>query len=461
MVISASYRTVPADGTGMPSGIPYIIGNEAAERFSFYGMKTVLVVFMTGHLMGTDGALDPMGDEEAIGWYHVFTSAVYFFPLAGAVLADAVFGKYRTIIALSLVYCLGHLMLAVDETRFGLAVGLGLIAVGAGGIKPCVSAHVGDQFGRSNQNLLERVFGWFYFSINLGAFASTLLTPYLLAHYGPGWAFGVPGVLMALATFAFWMGRREFAHIPSGGMAFVKEVVSREGLGSMAKLLVIYLFVAMFWALFDQTGSSWVLQAKELDRNFMGVELLPSQIQALNPLLVMLLIPICTYGLYPALSRVFPLTPLRKISIGFFIAVPAFLLPAYVETQLAAGAVPNIGWQCLAYLLITTAEVFISITCLEFSYTQAPNKMKSLVMALFLMSVSIGNAFTAGANFFIQNPDGSSKLEGADYYVFFAAAMLVTAIAFVFVSARYKEHRHVQDDEAAIGEAVPAGASAS
>ena len=124
-------------------------------------------------------------------------------------------GKYRTILWLSIVYCAGHLVLAMDETRNGLFWGLALIAVGSGGIKPCVSAHVGDQFSKSNAQLLERVFGWFYFSINLGAFTSTLLTPFLLESYGPTYAFGVPGVLMAIATLLFWMGRNKFVHIPA------------------------------------------------------------------------------------------------------------------------------------------------------------------------------------------------------------------------------------------------------
>ena len=113
----------------------------------------------------------------------------------------------------SIVYCAGHLVLAMDETRNGLFWGLALIAVGSGGIKPCVSAHVGDQFSKSNAQLLERVFGWFYFSINLGAFTSTLLTPFLLESYGPTYAFGVPGV-MAIATLLFWMGRNKFAIYP-------------------------------------------------------------------------------------------------------------------------------------------------------------------------------------------------------------------------------------------------------
>ena len=94
--------------------------------------------------------------------------------------------------------------------------------------------------------------------------------------------------------------------------------------------------------------------------------------------------------------------------------------------------------------MITAAEILISITCLEFSYTQAPNKMKSVVMSLFLMSVSLGNLFTTGVNVVIQNPDGSSKLEGADYYLFFSACMFVTALLFIPIAIRYKQHRYVQ-----------------
>ena len=445
---SSKYRTAPADTAEMPKGVPYIVSNEAAERFSYYGMRTILVVFMTTHLLGSDGALDPMTEDDATGWYHLFSSAVYFFPLLGAILSDALLGKYRTILCLSMVYCLGHFALALDESRVGLAAGLTLIAIGSGGIKPCVSAHVGDQFGRSNQNLLARVFSFFYFSINLGAFVSQLLTPWLLLHYGSSVAFGVPGILMALATLAFWMGRNKFVHIPAAGMGFVREVFSKEGLGSLLRLFPVYAFVAMFWALFDQTGSKWVFQAQKLDLNFLGIEWLPSQMQAMNPLLVMLLIPLFTYIVYPAIDRIFPLTPLRKISIGFFVTVPAFIVPAWIEMQISAGATPSVGWQLLAYIILTTAEIFVSITCLEFSYTQAPNRMKSLVMSLFLMSISLGNLFTSGVNFFVQNPDGSSKLEGADYYLFFAAAMFATAVGFVFYAKRFNEKRYIQHAEA-------------
>ena len=439
------YRTAPEPMTGMPPGIPYIVANEAAERYSYYGMRAILVIFMTKYLMGAHGELDLMTDEQAKTWFHVFVTAVYAFPIAGALLSDAFLGKFRTIMTLSIVYCLGHLTLAIDDTRVGLAIGLGLIAIGSGGIKPCVSAHVGDQFGQTNASLLPRVFGWFYFSINVGALASILFAEPLLHRFGSSVAFGVPGVLMAIATIVFWMGRNKFVHIPPGGIAFLEEVFSTEGLKALGKLFIIYAFIAMFWALFDQQGSAWVLQAERMDRHFI-VDWDPSQAQWLNPALVLLFIPLFNRVIYPAFDGFWPLTPLRKISLGLLLTVPAFLLPAWLEARLDAGETVNIIWQLGGYVIMTAAEILVSITALEFSYTQAPKKMKSVVMGAFLMSVALGNFFTAAVNFFIQNPDGTSKLDGPSYYLFFAAAMGITALLFIPVAVWYKERTYIQDE---------------
>ena len=441
------YRTAPVASPGMPPGIPYIVANEAAERFSFYGMRAILVVFMTQYLVSGSGVLDVMSEDEAKGWFHLFVSAVYLTPLLGALLADGLLGKYRTIILLSLVYCAGHFSLALDDTRLGLAIGLGLIALGAGGIKPCVSSHLGDQFGASNQGLLGRAFAWFYFAINLGAFVSTLTTPWLLQQYGAAVAFAVPGVLMLIATLTFRAGRYRFVHIPPGGRRFVREALSRVGLVALGRLAVLYLFVAVFWALFDQTASSWVLQAQHMDRVIAGVEVLPAQIQAANPLLVMLLIPLFAYRVYPAIERVFALTPLRKIGIGLFVTAVAFAIPTLVQVAIDNGETPSIGWQLLAYVVLTAGEVMVSITCLEFSYTQAPRAMKSFVMAFFMLSISIGNLFTSAVNFMIINPDGSSRLEGADYFLFFTLLMLVTAVLFVFMARFYRGRTWLHEEQ--------------
>lgn len=440
------YRTAPLATTKMPPGIFFIVANEAAERFSYYGMRAILVVFMTQYLTDAAGHLDPMPPEEAKVWFHLFVSGVYLTPLLGALLADGLWGKYRTIVTLSLVYCLGHFVLALDSTRTGLLLGQTLIALGAGGIKPCVSAHLGDQFGASNQHLLSRAFGWFYFAINFGAFGAMLTTPYLLQHYGPAVAFAAPGILMALATLIFWSGRFRYAHIPPQGMGFVRQALSGEGLKILGRLSPIYLFVAMFWALFDQTGSSWVLQAQQLDRELWGYTLLPSQIQAINPLLIMLLVPLFSYGIYPLFERRILLPPLRKIALGMFVTTLAFALTAWLQMRIDAGDTPSIAWQLLAYLILTSAEVMVSITCLEFSYTQAPNAMKSFVMAFFMLSVAVGNLFTSAVNFLIQTPDGKSLLEGSAYFWFFTAMMGITAALFLVVARFYRAQTFTQPE---------------
>lgn len=586
----------------MPSGIPYIVGNEAAERFSFYGMKAILFVYMTKYLMNAAGQPDPMSPEDARAAVHWFVASAYFFPIAGAILSDWLLGKYRTIFWLSLVYCLGHLALAAVPGRWGLLSGLTLIAIGSGGIKPCVSAHVGDQFTEQNKHLLPRVFSWFYFSINFGAFFSTIITPVLLSHFGPHWgphiAFGLPGLLMFLATFVFWLGRKKFVHVKPGGTAFVREVFSIEGLRAVGRLIPLYLFVAIFWALYDQTASAWIDQAEAMDRRWLGIEWLSSQIQAINPILVLVLIPVCTYGLYPLLGKFVRLTSLGKISIGFFLTALAFGVSGWIESEITGGKLlrnasvrteeqgdlpseqelivrlrehrawniksvrwqprelpqsnqaendraialslrvetgsapkgpwtevasqsfdsnlseplsvdlthpvstpyvrlvvstpagaaaemkdrvdwngsqvnviasepeppenaapharevwpdvaaeghkPSIGWQFVAYFLLTLGEVFVSITFLEFSYTQAPNKLKSLVMSMYLLSVSLGNALTALVNVFIQNPDGTNKLPGASYYWFFTGLMLAAAIGFLVIVATFREQSYIQ-----------------
>jgi len=447
MIFMAKYQTAPLARAGMPAGIPYIVVNEAAERFSYYGMRAILVVFMTQHLASTSGLPDVMSEDEAKGWFHLFAAAVYCTPLLGALLADGLLGKYRTIILLSLVYCAGHFALAFDDTRTGLAVGLGLIALGAGGIKPCVSSHLGDQFGWTNAALLSRAFAWFYFAINLGAFVSSLATPWLLQHYGSTLAFGVPGVLMFLATVVFWSGRYRFVHIPAHGRRFLAESIGRAGRGALGRLGVIYLFIAVFWSLFDQTASSWVLQAQHMNRYLFGYEVLPAQIQAANPLLVMLLIPVFSYRVYPAIDRVFPLTPLRKIAIGLFVAAAAFAIPTGLQLAIDDGGEPFIGWQLLAYVVLTSAEVMVSITCLEFSYSQAPASMKSLVMAFFMLSISLGNLFTSAVNFFIDKPGGECRLAGADYFLFFTLLMLVTAALFVVVSRLYRGQVYLHPEQ--------------
>lgn len=485
----------------MPSGIPFIIGNEAAERFSYYGMRTILIVFLTEYLRNRMGELDIMSGEEAKVVYHNFMFSAYSFPVIGALISDLWLGKYRTIIWLSIVYCIGHLVLALFETRTGIYVGLGLIAIGAGGIKPCVSAHVGDQFGKENQNLISKVFGWFYFSINFGAFISTLLTPWLLVKYGSHIAFGVPGILMFIATVVFWMGRNHFVHIPAKPKLIKAEISNNLGFKAIGKLVLMYCFIIIFWAVYDQNGSDWVLQAKKMDRTLWGevtatkfdfgnvdsledgdsdnsggnpanepgdlesvekpsdqsdkilgfipkvLVLEPAQIQAANPILVLVYIPLFTYLIYPFIGRFVKVTASLKIAGGLFLTIPVLLVIMHVQRMIDSGAEPTLYWHIFAFVILTAAEVMIYQAGLEYTYTQAPNSLKSIMMSLYLLSIALGNLFTANVNAYIRNEDGTSKWTEIEYFSFFMVLVGISSVLFLIVSffGVFKDQTYLQD----------------
>jgi len=302
---------------------------------------------------------------------------------------------------------------------------------------------------------------------------------------------------MVIATIFFWAGRKKFVHIPPAGRQFFDDAVPREkqmpfvailglllagllvglwrNLGTLffaSDILLIiavvlwairpvlrYIFmpvpfVAMFWALWQQNFSSWILQAESMDRHLFGIEWLSSQIQTVNPIFILIMLPLFSYWLYPFVERLgVKLTPLRKIGAGLFVTAASFFIVAMIQTRIDAGARPAIIWQIWAFVVLTAGETLVSPTHLEFSYTQGPVKMKSLVMCTYLLAVSLGNVFTSGVNFFIQNPDGSVKLQGASYFMFFTYVMLGTGVLFAIVMPFYKGKTFLQDQAEASVEA--------
>ena len=426
-------------------------------------MKSILTVFMAHYILNNSGVLAPMEPNEAYKYSHYFVTGVYFLPILGAIIADGWLGRYRTILSLSIVYCLGHLALAFLDTswaiafgqRYMLAIGLALICLGAGGIKPCVSANVGDQFGESNKHLLSKMFGWFYFSINAGSFISTILCPWLLAnpHLGPRWGFGIPGVAMFIATIFFWAGRNKMVHIPPAGLGYLRETFSREGLLTIGRIAMVYVFILFFWALWGMSnGIEWTLQAEKMNLHWLGMDLFAAQVQTANPILILLFIPLVNYVIYPAIDRVFPLTPLRKIGIGLFLTALSFVVIVWIQGQIDHGLKPSVNWQFVAYIILTLGEAMVSITGLEFSYTQAPNSMKSSIMALWLLTVAAGEFFDARVNAWLLNPDGTKKLTDYQYFTFFTILMFVMSVVFVFVARYYKGRTYLQSQQPTLDE---------
>ncbi len=397
----------------MPAGIPYIVSNEFAERFCFYGINSILTIYLVQFLHFTDA--------KGAAWQSLFKSGAYFFPMVGAIVADVFWGKFKTIMTFSIAYCAGCVSLALfSDTPLAIGLGLLLVAFGTGGIKPCVSTNVGDQFTSRNQHLIERAFSWFYLAINAGSSISIFLCPILLNNpsYGPRWAFGMPAAMMFVATLVFWLGRKRFVVVPPAGKAWFKDVFSAEGGKLVLNLIVIYFFVACFWMLWDQSnGNTWTLQAQSslMDKNLgFGLTVLPAQLQVVNGLFILALVPVFTFVIYPFCGRFFEVTPLRRIGAGLFTIAASFLIVAWVEERIQSGHTVSAWWQILAYVVLTASEVLVSITALEFSYKQAPLRMKSFIMALFLLSISLGNLMIAGVNSAMVKTLHASAIEAGE-----------------------------------------------
>jgi POT family proton-dependent oligopeptide transporter len=435
------YKTTPTLTEKAPPGIWHILTNECAERFAYYGFTLILTEFMIKHLVG-----GVMSEGNAISWYHIFKCVTYLLPLVGAVIADLWFGKYRTIIFFSILYCFGLLFMTIDQSRIGLFSGMIFVAIGSGFIKPCVSANVGDQFGKSNQHLIVKFYNWFYFSINIGAFIGPFTTPKLMnsPNFGPKWAFGLAFVWMVFALIAFWMGRKLYVHVPPTGKSFVKGIFSGEGLNIIKRITILFVILSAFYCLYELTGSAWIIQVEKLNKHWLGYNWESSQVPSFNALFVLILIPIFTYVVYPVLNKFFRLNALRKMIIGMFFLIIPFLIIVWLEYKIRAGLTPSVGWQFLANFLLTAAEVFVSIPCLEFAYTQAPKWMKSFIMSLYLAaSIGLGNLLTFIINNLIKDRE---FFKGPNYYWTFIIFMFVSSIIFAIFAVFYKGKTYTQDE---------------
>ena len=443
----------------MPRQIPFIIGNEACERFSFYGMRNILTVFLIDWLLRSNVAGQAEREGAAKAVFHLFVFGVYFTPLLGGFLADRFLGKYRTILYVSLLYCAGHACLALfsDDLR-GFYLGLALIALGAGGIKPCVSALVGDQFTAENKHLVNKVFAMFYWSINLGSFFASLLIPKTLRLFGPSVAFGIPGVLMAIATIIFWMGRHQYVKVPPTGRdphSFLAVIGSAfrhperagpfldraraehpeeavEGVKAVFRVLSIFAFIPFFWMLFDQKASTWVVQARSMDLRIGAWNFEPAQMQLVNPALVMLLIPFTTGVVYPLFKRMgWELTALRRMPIGMALGATSFVIAGLLNIPVSAGQRISVVWQVLPYIVLTVGEILVSVTGLEFAYTQAPLTMKSVIQSFW-------NLTTAAANLAVALASAFAVFRGTGLFFYYAAFAYLAAAGLALVARRYK-----------------------
>lgn len=515
----------PVQTGRMPRQIPFIIANEGCERFSFYGMRNILTPFLISSLLLFLPEAERTGEAKHV--FHTFVIGVYFFPLLGGWLADRFFGKYNTVLWLSLVYCAGHACLAAFENHLqGFYLGLFLIALGSGGIKPLVSSFVGDQFDHTNKHKAKLVFDAFYWIINFGSFFASLLMPIFLRDYGASVAFGIPGILMLVATLVFWSGRKKYVHVPpsppnphsflnvaKSALLAKRSVDGREGRPGLAvasvgavgavvslamtpswgfviaactalvlllafggigvalqlerarglhpddavdgvrgvlRILIVFALVTPFWSLFDQKASTWIVQANSMMRptlSLFGSEFRfePAQMQALNPLLVMLLIPFNNIAVFPLLRELgWEPTALRRMTAGIALSALSWVAIGTIQVVMDGGTPVSMAWQILPYALLTMGEVLVSATGLEFAYSQAPSSMKGVIMAFWSLAVTVGSLWVLIVNASVKNEAVLGHIANTGLGVmafqmyFFAAFAFLAALVFGWYATRYR-----------------------
>jgi len=384
-----------------PKSVFFIIGNEFCERFSYYGMKSILSLYLKKKLH--------FSEDTATVIYHTFSMFCYFTPIFGSILADTLLGKFKTIVYISIIYVLGHLLktlaavptLGVPPVEFSL-IGLALIAVGTGGIKPCVSSFGGDQFKLPEQERqLQTFFSVFYFAINAGSLISTILTPAIredVECFGDdtcySLAFGIPAILMAIATVIIVLGKPLYVlKAPQGNILFqvvgsIGRAIKKKMNGESAahwmdlakdkyddqlvedtkcvlRVFTIFIPLPVFWALFDQTGSRWTFQATRMNGVLGSITIKPDQMQVVNPILVLILLPLFDRVIYPAFAKFGLLVkPLQRMTVGGMLTATSFFISGFLELEMAKtyAKIPNLGESHLHLMNNLPCHVNIRIT---------------------------------------------------------------------------------------------------
>mmetsp|Transcript_12692 Transcript_12692/g.19127 ORF Transcript_12692/g.19127 Transcript_12692/m.19127 type:complete len:584 (-) Transcript_12692:181-1932(-) len=459
-----------------PSTVVAILLTETAEKFSYYGFRAILVLYLTKQLNFTE--------STAISLFAYMTSFATLMPLFGAVISDGYLGKYMTILIFSSIYAVGIGILTgaayASDVTFTF-IGLFLICVGTGGIKPCVSPFGADQLNNvsrndgANEQLVQKYFSYYYLGVNVGALASFLLMPSIRARFGFSAAFFSSASFMIFALVVFVSKKSEYVMIKPGdtnhlsvdadGMQrqgtkltnvmriyirMVKiELISRilcnrggiyyrtnvnagetdrvgdedrdtttqNGFHGMSqqevtdakevlRVLPVLAAFPAFWMLYDQLGSVWTLQANNM--NLHGIQ--PEQLGVLNPLLILVFIPLFDQHIYPwCQRRGWSIEPLRRMACGMLLIAISFFMSGLLEAAVEKGdsqanaveAAGNNGdgyridiwWQVPQIIVISTAEILVSVTGLEFVYANSPHSMKSVIMAMYSLTFCIGDLF--------------------------------------------------------------------
>jgi POT family proton-dependent oligopeptide transporter len=409
-VADASRPPVKEGWFGHPKGLYILFFTEMWERFSYYGMRSLLVLYMVNHLFiqpdvgqkvlgfaALKGALEsvfgPMGIQPLSSQvYGLYTGFVYFTPFFGGMLADRALGQRKSVVIGAVLMAIGHFLMAFEGLFF---IALMVLILGNGAFKPNISTQVGLLYPEGDPRR-DSAFTIFYMGINLGAFFSPLVCGTLGQAVGWHWGFGAAGIGMLFGLVIYLWGQKHLApDVLAQRRARAgtkKEPLTREEWLRVMAIVAVVSLVVVFWAVFEQQGNTMQLWADEnTNWNFMGVAIPSTWFQAFNPAMIFIFAPMLGgFWAWQNRRRQEP-SSLMKMGIGCSLLGLSYIIMIVASQGLEPEMRRSVMWLVGATGVLTLGELYLSPIGLSFISKVAPARMVSMMMGVWFMSNFFGN----------------------------------------------------------------------
>jgi POT family proton-dependent oligopeptide transporter len=428
-----------------PKGFWFVFWGELAERGSYYGMRTLLALYL----------VDVIGFPEHTGAkiFHTFMAGCYLLCLPGGFIADRYLGRFKTIIYFSVPYIFGHILLGGTHVPWIIYVSLFLLAMGSGTIKPSTSPLMGMIYEKAGKSdLLPNAFSYFYLAINIGSLVSTFLLPKLRDSFEPatGWtpdarstayqvALAFPTVLMIVAMGVFAYGKRYYPTEQVTERPAKTPEQKKAEWATLGRIAGVFIVITFWWFFYDQNADIWIYFGREhMDMTLwpLNYKFAPDQVQSVNPAFILLFTPLFNWHWSWMKKRrggkAVPTT--QKMLFGFVLTGLTAVVMTYAAVATSHGAKVSVWWEILAFALLTYAELAISMLGLEFAYEQALPGTKSFVTSVFFLTIYGGDQLGSIYADMYQNPLTPSAFFG--YQIILLAACTVV---FWFVARRFEQ----------------------
>ena len=434
-----SNRRSRTDLFGHPRALGYLFATEMWERFSYYGMRALLVLYMVKYLLEPERARHVVGlsafrtvlesifgplaaQPFASHIYGFYTGLVYLTPILGGLLADRVLGQRRTVIIGAALMAAGHFAMAFEQL---FLFALGLLILGNGAFKPNISTQVGELYAPGDRRR-DRAFSIFYVGINLGAFLAPLICGTLGEELGWHYGFAAAGFGMTAGLIIYLLATPHLPKEAFGSRKSPAVSIDKDGRRSIFALLLLFVPVSLFWATYEQQGNTIALWADQFtDRRLFGAEIPVTWFQAFNPFMIFAFTPFVV-ALWRRQGPNEPSTSM-KLAIGCFLTALAYLVMALAAWNAGAGKASWV-WLLAYFVVITIGELYLSPTSLSLVTKIAPASLLSMMMGVWLATSFAGN-FLAGylGSFW-------SSMGKIEFFLMLAAISGVASAAIVLLS---------------------------